>query len=127
MQTGVLGYKGAVHLQFGQPINPSLLKIDSSLKKNELASKVASIVDEEIFRNYKFFPINYIAYDRLWGKGFFRDRYTGEDIKKVESYFQQQLDKIDLPGKDIPYLTERLEEMYAYPVKNQLTIMNYEL
>ena len=118
MRTGLSGYKGKIHLQIGRPINASLLNLDDSLSKNESASQVASIIDKEIFRNYKFFPINYIAYDRLWGKDFFKDKYTSEDIKNFEQYIQQQLDKIDLPDKDIPFLTGKMEEMYAYPVKN---------
>jgi hypothetical protein len=122
MKTGLSGYKGKIHMQIGRPVNPSLLKLDDSLGRNELVTQVASIIDNEIFRNYKFFPINYIAYDRLWGNNLFREKYTPDDVKNVEQYFQQQLDKIDLHSKDIPFLTEKLEEMYAYPVKN-----NYEL
>ena len=122
MQTGLSGFKGRIYLQIGNPINPCLTDLDDSQSKNKLAFQVAAIVDREIFRNYKFFPINYIAYDRLWGKNLFREKYTSEDIKNVEQYFQQQLDKINLPDKDIPFLTERMEEMYANPVRN-----NYEL
>ena len=122
MQTGLTGFKGRIYLQIGNPVNPCLMDLDDSLSKNELAFQVATIVDKEIFRNYKFFPINYIAYDRLGGKNLFREKYTPEDIKTVEQYFQQQLDKINLPDKDIPFLIEKMEEMYANPVKN-----NYEL
>ena len=131
MQNGLLGFKGRVHFKIGKSINPSLLKLDNSLGRNELAKETASIIDKEIFLNYKFFPINYIAFDRLWGKNLFRDKYTYEDIKNVEQYFQQQLDKIDLPYKDIPYLKERMAEMYAYPVRNNcetvFDLFNYEL
>jgi len=122
MRTGMFGYKNRVHLQIGRPINPDLLKLDDSLSRNELAAKVASVIDKEIFRNYKFFPINYIAYDRLLGKDFFREKYTDEDIEDYEKYFQQQMDKIDLPDKDVSFCREKMEEMYANPVKN-----NYEL
>jgi len=127
MQTGLSGYKGKIHLQIGQPINPSFLQLDDSLGRNELATQVASVVNEAIFMNYKFYPINYIAYDRLWGKNSFCDKYTSEDIKNVEQYFQQQLDKIDLQDKDIPFLKEKLEGMYAYPVRNFLAAKSLEL
>lgn len=120
MQIGLFGYKGRIHLQIGRPINPFLSELGDSLNRNELVKQIASIIDKEIFLNYRFFPINYIAYDHLWGKNFFREQYTANDIKNVEQYFQQQLDKINLPDKDIPYLTKKLEEMYAYPVKNFL-------
>ena len=122
MKTGLLGYKGSVHLQIGNPINQSLSGLNESLGRNELAKEIASLIDNEIFRNYKFFPINYIAYDRLWGKNLFREKYTSEDIKDFDRYFKQQLNKIDLPNKDIPFLEEKMMEMYAYPVRN-----NYEL
>jgi len=118
MKTGMLGHKGRVHLQIGRPINSSLSELNDSSGRNELAKGVASVIDREIFRNYKFFPINYIAYDRLWGNDFFREKYTVDDVKNVEQYFQQQLDKIDLPDKDIPFLMDKIEEMYAYPVRN---------
>jgi len=124
MKTGMFGYKGKVLLQIGRPINPALLKLDDTLGRNELVNQVASIIDKEIFRNYKFYPINYIAYDRLWGKNRFLEQYTSDDVENFERYFQQQLDKIDLPDKDISFLREKMEEMYAYPVKNFLD--NYE-
>ena len=122
MKTGLFGYKGRIHLQVGKPINPALEKLDDSLRRNELTTQVASIIDKAIFMNYKFFPINYIAYDRLWGNNFFGDKYSKEDAVNVENYFQKQLDKIDLPDKDIPYLMERIEEMYANPLKNFLEL-----
>ena len=124
MKTGLLGHKGRIHLQIGRPINPDLLKLDDSLGRNELALQVASLIDNEIFLNYKFYPINYIAYDRLWGNNSFREQYTAADVETFERYFQQQVDKIDLPGKDIPYLLEKMEEMYAYPVRNFLEVSN---
>ena len=124
MKTGLFGYKGRIHLQIGKPINPVLLKLDNSLGRNDLMAKVASIIDREIFLNYKFYPVNYIAYDRLWGKDYFRAKYTSDDVENFEKYFRQQLDKINLPDKDISYLTGKMEEMYAYPVKNFLEIMN---
>ena len=129
MRTGLSGYKGRIHLQIGKPIITSLLELDNSLRKNELVAQVASIIDKEIFLNYKFYPINYIAYDCLWGNISFCEQYSSNDVENVERYFQRQLDKIDLPDKDIPFLTKKLEEMYAYPVKNFLSVNqnNYEL
>ena len=124
MRTGLFGHKGAISIKFGHSINPDLLKLDNSLNKNILAAEVASIIDKEIFRNYKFYPINYIAYDRLWGKNTFQDKYSANDVEKYDRYFHQQLSKIDLPNKDIPYLKERMEEMYAYPLKNYLSTEN---
>ncbi len=121
METGILGYKGRVHFQIGQSINQFLSRIDQSLDKNEQANEVAKLIDKEIYLNYHFYPINYVAYDKLWGNNnYFKDKYTEEEKKDVENRFLQQLDKINIPDKDIPFLTEKLLEMYAYPVKNYL-------
>ncbi|MDR0232744.1 MAG: 1-acyl-sn-glycerol-3-phosphate acyltransferase [Dysgonamonadaceae bacterium] len=126
METGILGYKGNIHFQIGRPINPFISQIDKSIDKNEQIAQVAAIIDKEIYLNYRFYPINYVAYDKLWGKGdFFKSKYTEDDLKEVENYFQQQLDKINIPNKDIPFLTEKLLEMYAFPVKNHLDALEH--
>ncbi|MCL2649651.1 MAG: 1-acyl-sn-glycerol-3-phosphate acyltransferase [Candidatus Azobacteroides sp.] len=121
MGTGILGYKGNIHLQIAPPINRLLSQIDESADKNEQIAHVAALIDKEIYLNYRFYPVNYVAYDKLWGNNNrFKEKYTAAEEKEVESYFQQQLDKINIPDKDIPFLTEKLLEMYAYPVKNYL-------
>jgi hypothetical protein len=126
MEIGLMGRKGNIHIQFGRPINAALQQIDSTLRKTELLNEVASLIDSEIFLNYRFYPINYIAYDRFWGNGFFKEKYTAEDIRTVNDYLQKQLDKINMPDKDVDFLTEKLLEMYAYPVKNQLSVIHNE-
>ena len=122
MQTGISGYKGRIHLQFGQAINPSLDGLNRRMPKNELVSSVASLIDKIIFRNYRFYPGNYIAYDRLWGNNRYAGQYSEQDTQTFDAYLNRQLEKIVLDDKDIPFLTEKLLEMYAYPVKNQLEI-----
>jgi hypothetical protein len=126
METGLLGYKGCIHFQIGAPVNPALEKLDPGQPKSELIMEIASLIDKGIFLNYKFYPINYIAYDRLWENNYFTGKYTEEDIKTFDAYLSKQLEKIDLENKDIPFLTEKILEMYAYPVKNQLEVKGKE-
>lgn len=121
METGILGYKGNIHFQIAPSINPLLSQIDKSADKNEQVSQVAALIDKVIYLNYRFYPVNYVAYDKLWGDdNRFKDKYTETEAREVDNYFQQQLAKIDIPDKDVPFLTEKLLEMYAYPVKNYL-------
>jgi hypothetical protein len=120
MQTGIFGHKGHIHFQFGKPINPLLDGLDADFSKKETIEAVASLIDRGIFRNYRFYPGNYIAYDRLWGNHHCTEHYTEHDIQTFDSYLNQQLEKIVLENKDIPFLTEKILKMYAYPVKNQL-------
>jgi hypothetical protein len=122
METGLFGFKGNIHFRIGKPINSQLEKLDKNLSKNELTPQIAQLIDNEIFLNYLFCSANYIAYDRLWGKDFFKGKYTPDDEKIFDTYLQKQLEKIDLPDKDIPFLTEKILEMYANPVKNQLSV-----
>jgi hypothetical protein len=122
MEIGLFGYKGNIHFRIGNSINPQLQKLDKSIPRNELVSKIADLIDKEIFLNYQFYPGNYIAYDRLWGGNFFDKMYSHEDIRIFDDYLQKQLAKIDLPDKDLPYLEEKILEMYAYPVKNYLSV-----
>lgn len=125
MKIGLFGYKGNIHLQLGRPINSllKLQKVNIQHSENKIISKIASLIDTEIFLNYKFFPINYIAYDKLFGKKKqFIAKYTSKDLEIFERYLNKQLNKIELKNKDISFLTKKILEIYAHPIKNQLTI-----
>jgi hypothetical protein len=122
MQTGIFGNKGNIHFQIGRPIQQELESLNTTLPKNELVAIVKSLIDNEIFRNYKFYPVNYISYNRLFGGNQLAIHYTESDIKIFDSYIKNQIDKIELDNKDIPFLTEKILEMYANPVKNQLGV-----
>lgn len=124
MEIGLFGFKGNIHFQIGQPINTLFTPEDFPNEKSEQIRLIAKFIDEEIFRNYKFYPINYIAYDRLWNTKMFEDKYTESDIQSFDAYLQQQLNKIDLPEKDISFLTGKILEMYSNPVKNFLSVTN---
>jgi hypothetical protein len=121
MKTGLFGFKGRIHFRFGESINAAL---DTpgirALAKNEQTTAVASLINQSIFRNYRFYPGNYIAYDRLWGNNRLADQYTPHDVAQFDAYLAQQLGRIVLENKDLPFLTGKILEMYAYPVKNHL-------
>ena len=122
METGIFGSKGNVHFQLGRPINSLLDPEQLPEEKSGQIRYIAGLIDREIFLNYKFYPINYIAYDRLWKTKMFENQYTASDIHSFDVYLQQQLDKIGLPKKDIPFLTEKILEMYSNPVRNFLSV-----
>ncbi|MCL1936961.1 MAG: acyltransferase [Candidatus Azobacteroides sp.] len=122
MTTGLLGYKGNIHFQFGRPVNSLLENQKPAQSRNEWVQTLASLIDKEIFLNYKFYPCNYVAYDCLWGKNYFADKYTKEDIETFNNYLYNQLEKVDLANKDNDFLKRKIMEMYANPVKNQLEV-----
>lgn len=120
MQTGIFGYKGRVFFNFGKSINERLNKIDKDEQRGVILTKTAEIIDNEIHKNYTFFPINYIAFDRMNNSNQFADKYTQEDIQLFDEYINKQVDKIDIPNKDSVFLSNKIIEMYANTVKNYL-------
>ena len=94
METGILKNKGRVHFTLTSPINDQLAKLDPNMEKNELIAAIASKIDKEIYKHYRFYPCNYVAYDLLTGTRRFSEHYGLKDKKQFEDYLQGQLDKI---------------------------------
>ena len=126
METGLLQYKGRVHFTIGSPINDRLALLkDKNLDKNALITAVAEIIDKEIYRHYRFYPCNYVAYDLLHQSVRFRTNYDLRDKMEFEKYLQKQIDKIvDVPNKDERYLRTKMLEMYSNPLQNHILTTN---
>jgi hypothetical protein len=118
MQVGMFGQKGHVHYQMSNCINDELGQINHNLPKAELSNIVAAIIDKHIHRNYRLFPSNYIAYDLMTGTNEYSNKYSAEEKDRFVNYLQGQIDKIELPDKDIPFLQSKLLLMYANPLTN---------
>ena len=54
------------------------------------------------------------------GESRFISYYTKEEKKKIEKYFQTQLEKIQMENKDENFLRLKMYEMYANPLINHL-------
>ena len=120
MQTGLFGYKGKVHFQVASCINDELEQIDRSLPKPELFARISTWIDQRIHSNYRLYPGNYVAHDLLTGKNDFESHYTLAEKERFEAYVEKQLEKIEIPNKDISFLREKLLLMYANPLTNYL-------
>ena len=120
MQTGIFGYKGHVHYHAAPCLDEYLDSLDPNMPKQDIYNKIAAYIDQQIHRNYRLYPGNYVALDMLEETEAYTDQYTAEDKAKFEKYIQGQLAKIDLSNKDEAYLKERLLTMYANPVRNNL-------
>ena len=120
MQTGIMGYKGYVHYHCAPCIDGFLDTLERDMPKSDLFPTIARHIDQEIYRNYRFYPSNFIACDLLAGSTELCQHYTDEDKAAFEQYLGRQLAKIDIPHKDETFLRERMLEMYANPFKNFL-------
>lgn len=122
MYTGIVNFKGRVQFKIGNPINSQLLNIPTEIGRAEVLQYVADIIDKEIYLNYTFYPINYIAYDLMSGTKTFNDKYSEDDKSKFETYLKGQIAKIDIPNKDVDFLRMKIVEMYGNTVKNYLNV-----
>ena len=121
MQTGLFGYKGRVHYACA-PCIDDWIATQEGLSNTEFFAATTRHLDEEIYRNYRLYPNNFVALDLLNKGKDYTSHYSEEDKAQFEQYLRQQIDKIDLPNKDEAFLRERLLEMYANPAKNQLAV-----
>jgi len=126
MKTGIMGYKGRIHLQFGHPINDKLENMDDKANRSVILSKTASIIDKEMHLNYYFYTHNYIAYDMMTDSHTFAKKYKLVDLHNFENYINKQMDKIEIENKDEDFLRLKLIQMYGNPLKNYLEAMNSE-
>ena len=122
MRTGIMGYKGQIHYQCAACIDEYLGSLPADISKTEVFDVIARHIDEEIHRNYRLFASNYVALDLLEGNNAHTAMYTPDEKTAFIQYIDGQLAKIDIPGKDEPFLRERMLTMYANPARNHESI-----
>lgn len=121
MRVGIFGYKGRVHYHCAAPVNARMKELaDKNLPKNDFYRALAEQIDSQIHAHYRIYPNNYIALDRLNGDNANASHYTKADEERFNQYLEGQLAKIELPDKDVAFLTERMLTMYANPLRNWL-------
>lgn len=117
MQTGLIAPKGRVSYNVCDPIVAP--EEWNELAKNEQVSLLTAEIDKRIHANYILYPNNYVAADLLTNSNKFSDKYTQKDEEKFISYVDKQLNKVDIPNPDFPFLRHMIYTMYANPVLNQ--------
>lgn len=117
MQTGLIAPKGRVSYNVCDPI--VALEEWNELTKNEQVSLLTAEIDKRIHANYILYPNNYVAADLLTNSNKFSDKYTQKNEEKFISYVDKQLNKVDIPNPDFPFLRHMIYTMYANPVLNQ--------
>lgn len=123
METGLLRFKGRVHFQMTPRINSKLDEIGVFEDNNKAAHHVGCLIDQAIHRSYQIFEINYVAFDILHDTSRFASKYTQEKKEETISYFNSQLDKVDLQDitpDEREYMWQMMLTMYANPLKNKL-------
>jgi len=122
MQNGIFGYTRSLHYAFNACINTELDEIaEQKLPRNMQVEQIIKIIDNKIHASYKFFPINYFAYDKLYGSTDFENYYSKE-AENIEQYIENQINKIDLKDFDRKFAEKRFLEMYSNTLKNYFAV-----
>ena len=106
MVKGLKGFKGDVHVAFGEPLTGDY----------STPEEVAHAIDLQIHRNYKLYDTNYFAYDFLAGIDENRDKYADMDTEKFLSRL----------GHLSPSVRDFVLSSYANPVRNYLKAIEEE-
>ena len=128
MQTGIMGFKGAIHYHCAPAIDDYLEQIPADTPKGDILKVVASHIDKCIHSNYRLYPNNLAALDILEGTS--HGGYSESEKATFEQYIAKQLSKtVDMLNKlgitpDKPFLRERMLTMYANPARNKKNIEN---
>jgi len=104
--TGIVGFKGRVHVQFGEEIVLPAADADT----------VAAAIDRQIVAGFRLFPTHIEAYERLRGGEVPEElrRAAGRMNDSVAARFRARLD--ELPPAERGYLLAQ----YANPVRQRL-------
>ena len=121
MMAGLQGHKGRICFRVCKPLNERIDTIDSTQSRATILQDIANLIDEEIFRNYEIYTINYIAHDMLKNTDKFSAKYTSDDKDNFIAYVNKQIGKIQIENKDYDFLKHKIIEMYANELINQLS------
>ncbi len=116
MVSGMKNQKGRIHIQFGNQIDEDVLhRIAEEPAMNERVRLLAEHIDKEVYKNYKLFPNNYIAYDLYFKTSKYSALYA--DSEK-ESFLALTHERLKLVNEDVEDSTMIWLKMYATPVYN---------
>jgi len=83
---GLKGYKGRIHIAYGEPLKGNFANSD----------EVAAEIDRQIHLSYKLWPTNCFAYDYLEHTDTFKDEYASFDTEAFLGRFKNQKEDVRL-------------------------------
>ncbi|MFL5764221.1 MAG: 1-acyl-sn-glycerol-3-phosphate acyltransferase [Bacteroidia bacterium] len=114
--TGITQPKGRIHMAVGKPIDNELYALEKISNENEKIKQLVSMIDEQLYHNYRLFPVHYIASDILNDSNAYSGKYTEEEKNNFLNYIRKKISR--LKG-DEQSLFNLFIQMYANPVKTK--------
>ncbi len=118
---GITQKKGRIHLCVTESITDEELQFCDGFDKNQKFQKLAEIIDQRIYRHYKLWPNNYIAFDILHQTNQYAGHYSAQQKAVFEEYMNDGLAKLIGEADE---LREIFLGIYANPVENCETLRN---
>ena len=105
-------------IKAGKPLGEDIFASikDQELSVNDQLKAISSLIDKEIYKNFKLWPANYIAFDLLKNGTRFSDLYTEKEKRQFERRLSRRV-KVDDALELNSYLL-----MYANPVLNKIAL-----
>ncbi|MEM9686769.1 MAG: 1-acyl-sn-glycerol-3-phosphate acyltransferase [Bacteroidota bacterium] len=110
---GAIGQKKRIHIAVGDVLSQEIDNITAKYPLNQQFQILADKIDDQIHKNYKLWPSNYVAYDILYKTHRFKANYSDEEKRQ----FQRRIRKRVRENDNIA--TENFLAMYANPVVNK--------
>jgi len=117
---GVMGQKGRIHYAIGKSMKQEMAKISPEIPNNEQLQQLARMIDVEIFKNFRLWPNNFLAWDRLNNSSKFKSYYGAKEVKAFDKKIEVLLKETkSLGGTDDEFIRLYLS-LYAQPLQNKL-------
>jgi hypothetical protein len=114
MISGLKNQKGRIQIQFGTPISQNDLDgLSADGNINDQLKCFADYIDNQIYKNYKLFPNNYIAYDLYYNCNKYIDQYT---IDEQKSFIELTHQRLKLVNEDREEAMQLWLKMYSTPI-----------
>jgi 1-acyl-sn-glycerol-3-phosphate acyltransferase len=117
--TGITQPKGRIHMAVGKPISSELYALEKISNENEKIKQLVGIIDEQLYNNYRLYPVHYIATDLLNSSSEYASRYTEEEKNNFIDYVRRKISK--LKG-DEQSLYNLFIQMYSNPLKTKRSV-----
>ncbi len=117
---GVMGQKGRVHYAIGKTMNEEMESLSPDMRNNERLQQLAGMVDVEIFKNFRLWPNNFLAWDRMNHSGRFSAKYDVATEREFDNHIDQLLEKLKSLHGNEEEIIRLFLSLYAQPLQNKL-------
>ncbi len=114
--TGIMQYKGNIHIHFCDPIEKEEVSLCATMEKNEKFKKLADIIDSRIYSKYHIWKTNMIAYDIINASSIYSSQYNKEEFKAFNDYCDFKISGFDGDKEEIKRI---FLSIYANPLAKQ--------